>query len=119
MAKFHNSKEATATLALVKVLEPQYYGVPILENDKIIQFLEKPRVPPSSFINSGLYLFDSSIHKYDENNNEFLMSEQYLFPKLASEGKLFGYKFIDSKWYDCGTFERWEKAINELGNNNL
>jgi NDP-sugar pyrophosphorylase family protein len=41
------------------------------------------------------------------------MIEKDIFPKLAAAGKLAGHKIKGGKWYDCGTFSRWEKAIKE------
>jgi len=38
------------------------------------------------------------------------MLEEDLFPKLAKQGKLFGYKW-KGKWMDTGTFPRYELAI--------
>ena len=45
----------------------------------------------------------------------FAMVETDLFPKLARMNKLAGYPF-EGRWYDLGTFERYEKAIKELKN---
>ena len=41
------------------------------------------------------------------------MIEKDIYPKLAADGKLAGYKIEHGRWYDCGTLERWEKAIKE------
>jgi NDP-sugar pyrophosphorylase family protein len=41
------------------------------------------------------------------------MIERDVFPFLAKDGQLLGYKMEHSRWYDCGTLERWEKAIQE------
>jgi NDP-sugar pyrophosphorylase family protein len=40
------------------------------------------------------------------------MFEKDLFPRLAMEGRLAGC-MCDGQWYDCGTMERWERAIEE------
>ncbi|MFW6025220.1 MAG: nucleotidyltransferase family protein, partial [Candidatus Woesearchaeota archaeon] len=98
-----------ATIALCKVENPISYGVAVLENEKIIKFLEKPKSPPTSYINSGLYVLSPKIKKYF-SNKDYLMLEDDLFPILAQERKLLGYKW-EGRWQDMGTFERWEKAI--------
>lgn len=108
-----NSIKPVATIALVEVENPSDYGVPILDGNKIIQFLEKPKNPPSKFISSGLYVVDPSVFSYADWDKKFLMIEKDIFPKLAEAGKLAGYKVENGRWYDCGTFERWEKAIKE------
>ena len=113
LAEFHKQQGSVATLALVEVPNAQDYGVPILDNGLIKEFLEKPKEPPSSFINSGLYVFSPEVFSYADPDKDFLMNETDIFPALAAQGKLSGLRMEDARWYDCGTLERWEKAINE------
>jgi NDP-sugar pyrophosphorylase family protein len=40
------------------------------------------------------------------------MFEKDLFPQLAEQGRLAGCQ-LAGQWYDCGTMERWERAISE------
>ena len=40
------------------------------------------------------------------------MMEKDVFPVLAKAGKLFGFQG-QGQWFDTGTLERYEKAINE------
>ena len=111
MSKFHQLAETPATIALVEVPDPQYYGVVICKNGKVEEFLEKPENPTSNYISSGLYLLSSEIFNYHPGP-QFSMIETDLFPKLAKEKKLAGFKF-QGKWTDCGTWERYEKALRE------
>jgi len=109
MADFHQKLKTPVTIALVKVQDPQHYGVVVCKNGKVQEFLEKPKNPTSKYINSGLYLFSPEIFNY-HSGPKFLMTETDLFPKLAKEKKLAGFKF-NGKWTDCGTWERYEKAL--------
>ncbi len=111
MIEFHNHHPVMATLALVRVPNPQDYGVVLTRQGLAQEFLEKPKNPPSNFINSGLYLFSPEIFQYHPGP-KFLMVETDLFPRLAREGKLAGFKF-DGAWMDTGTFERYENAIKK------
>ncbi|MDD2731855.1 MAG: nucleotidyltransferase family protein [Candidatus Pacebacteria bacterium] len=111
MADFHLKSEACATVALIEVSNPQDYGVAVCKDNIIEEFLEKPENPSSNYINSGFYLFSSDIFNYHKGP-KFLMVEKDIFPKLAKEGKLAGFKF-SGKWMDCGTFERYSKAIEQ------
>lgn len=113
LKSFHSGHNGIATIALVQVPNPNEYGVPILEGDKIREFLEKPAEPPSDFISSGFYLLDQEVLDYADFSQEFIMIEKDIFPKLAQDKKLFGLKMEGGKWYDCGTLARWEKAIME------
>lgn len=107
MADSHNN---LATIALVEVENPQDYGVVVCDGEKVSEFLEKPENPVSNYINSGLYLLSPEILEYCKP--EFLMIEKDIFPKLAERGDLSGFKF-NGYWTDCGTWERYEKALND------
>jgi NDP-sugar pyrophosphorylase family protein len=110
MMDWHLRKGGMVTIGLVKVSNPRAYGVAKMEGDKIIEFIEKPKNPTSHYINSGTYIMDPEIRSYFPKRAKFSMLEVDLFPKLAKENKLFGYKF-SGRWQDIGTFERWEEAI--------
>jgi len=110
MIKFHKGKKALVTLGLFKIKNSKDYGTVKMRGDKIIEFSEKSKKPLSLYINSGIYIMEPGIRKYFPKRKKFAMLENDLFPKLAKEGKLFGYKW-KGRWLDIGTFERWEKAI--------
>ena len=61
MAEFHQSQNVLVTISSVYVSDPQNYGVVVCENNIVKEFLEKPKNPPSNYINSGLYLFSPEI----------------------------------------------------------
>lgn len=112
MYSWHIEKGALATIGLVQVENPRDYGVVIMDGDKITKFVQKPQNPPSNYISCGLFVFNPEVKDYYPKGAKFAMWEEVLFPKLAEEGKLYGYK-LKGRWMDVGTFERWEKAILE------
>lgn len=111
MSEFHLGRKAVGTIALVRVPSPQNYGVVLTRGHFVEAFLEKPENPPSKYINSGLYLLSPEIFA-EHPGPKFLMFEKDVFPRLAKEGKLAGFKFC-GKWMDCGTWERYEQALKE------
>jgi len=117
MIDFHKEKTPVATIALFKSDSPQNYGVAICKEGMIEEFIEKPVNPPSPYINSGLYLISPQIFNYHPGP-QFLMIEKDIFPKLAKEHKLAGFQF-EGKWRDCGTWERYTDAQNNLSNNTI
>lgn len=121
MLAHHTTQHGLGTIALVQVPNPHEYGVPVLKGDAIVDFLEKPASPPSNFINSGLYVLEPKALAYVaedvRDGKKFLMVEKDLFPRLAKDGKLMAYRG-SGRWYDCGTLERWDKAIKEWPNGN-
>ncbi len=118
MIDWHRQKGGVATVGLVKVDNPSVYGVARMEGDKIIEFVEKPKNPPSSYINSGLYVLNPEVRNYYPPKAKFAMVEKDLFPQSAKDGKLFGYKY-EGRWQDIGTFERWEQAIKNWNHKEL
>jgi NDP-sugar pyrophosphorylase family protein len=109
MAEFHSKYPVLATVAIVKVSNPKDYGVVLCKNGLVESFIEKPKNPPSNYINSGIYLFSPEIFKFHPGP-KFLMVENDLLPKLAKEKKLAAFKF-NGKWLDCGTWQRYEEAL--------
>jgi len=109
MAQFHNQFPVSGTVALVKVPNPENYGVVVCQKGIVKEFIEKPKNPPTKYINSGLYLFSPEIMK-SHPGPKFTMVETDIFPKLAREKKLAGFKF-NGKWMDTGTFSRYEYAL--------
>lgn len=108
----HKEQGATATVALTTVEDPSAYGVARLQGNRILEFVEKPRreKAPSNLINAGLYIMEPEI--IDHIPEGFAMLEKDVFPKLAAQGRLFGYPF-SGQWFDTGTLERYERAIKE------
>lgn len=114
MFMFHKENNAAATIALTTVSEPSVYGVARLQGNRIQEFIEKPKKEeaPSNLINSGLYILEPAVVDYVPEGNETVSIEKDVFPKLAKEGKLYGYHF-SGQWFDTGNFERYEKAMKE------
>lgn len=113
MRDFHLENKGLATIALVEVENPSDFGVAVMDNHKITQFLEKPQNPPSSFISSGFYMVSPRAFSHIDDSRrdaKFLMIEKDLFPHLAQKGLLLGFK-SDSYFFGCDNFERLEKAI--------
>ncbi|VVB73970.1 Bifunctional protein GlmU [uncultured archaeon] len=108
----HKESGALVTVALTTVQDPSHYGVARLEGDRIKEFVEKPRKEdaPSNLINAGLYIMEPEVLAYIPKGASML--ERDVFPRLAKEGKLFGYPF-SGQWYDTGSFERYERALKE------
>ena len=108
----HKENKALATIALTTVEDPSQYGVANLKGNRIQAFVEKPRreEAPSNLINAGFYILEPEVIDYIPEG--FTMIEKDVFPKLAKEGKLFGYPF-DGQWFDTGTMERYELALKK------
>src|SRR3989338_1638513 len=112
MYLFHKENKATVTIALTTVDNPSSYGVARMQGNRILEFVEKPKKDgaPSNLINAGLYMMEAEVLDYIGDG--YCMLEKDVFPKLATEGRLFGYAF-SGQWYNSGTLELYEQAIRE------
>ncbi len=112
MYLFHKESKALATIALWSVDDPSAYGVARLQGSKILEFVEKPKKEnaPSNFINAGLYMMEPEVLDYIPDGPAML--EKDVFPRLAREGKVYGYPF-SGQWQNTGNLELYEKAIKE------
>lgn len=110
--RLRSSSKYAATIALVSVSNPSDYGVAEMRENLIARFHEKPANPPSNFISSGLYILESKTLQEMDHQKKFLMFEKDFFPAMAEAERLGGCA-LEGPWFDCGTFERWERAIHE------
>lgn len=110
MYLFHREQNAMGTIALTTVSDPSAYGVAKLQGSRILEFLEKPKNPPTNLINSGLYILEPGV--IDMIPEGFAMMEKDVFPKIAKMDKLYGYSF-SGQWFDTGSMERYATALKE------
>lgn len=111
LLEFHQSHRGIITMALASVESPSVWGVVDLHGSRVVKFTEKPKKKVSShLINSGIYVFNPAIFNYLSEKQGSL--ENDVFPRLAQEGKIFGYPF-EGQWFDVGTPEIYEAALKE------
>jgi NDP-sugar pyrophosphorylase family protein len=112
MYEFHKDGNKTCTIALTTVADPSKFGVALLNGSKIVAFVEKPQREnaPSKLVNAGLYIIEPEVLNYIPDG--FSMIEQDVFPKLASQDKLYGYIF-SGQWYSIKNDEYFHRAEKE------
>ncbi|MEX2144872.1 MAG: dTDP-glucose 4,6-dehydratase [Candidatus Spechtbacterales bacterium] len=99
------SKKLSCFLALSKVKDPQRFGVPVIDGDKIIRVEEKPEKPASDFAVTGLYIYDKNVMEAVENikpsaRGELEISDTHNY--LINKGLNIGWKEITGWWKDTG-----------------
>ena len=109
-AQFHRQHDGLGTIAVTTVEDSSRFGMIVFQNDRIVDFVEKPekQQQTSQYINSGYYVLEPEV--IDRVSEGYCMIEKAIFPELAKEDKLFGYRF-DGQWSDVGTFSAYEEAI--------
>jgi glucose-1-phosphate thymidylyltransferase len=94
-----------AHILLAHVAEPQHFGVAVLEGDRVVRLVEKPKDPPSDLALVGVYLFDDSILEACATlspswRNEYEITEAIQW--LIDRGKTVRAEMVDGYWKDTG-----------------
>jgi NDP-sugar pyrophosphorylase family protein len=122
LIKSHKNSNAEVTISLFKVNdegEAKRLGSAELDgNSKVIKFIEKPTEIKSlpSLAAVGFYIFSK---KFMENRRKYLTPRKFkleleLWPKLAEEGKLYGYVGDFNYYWDVGTLKSYLHAENSM-----
>ena len=109
MVQYHVKNNAAGTLLLIHLVSP--FGiVELAENGEVSEFREKPELP--HWISAGVYVLNrSTIELFPDKGDH----EDTAFPKLATEGKLFGYPATTSRT-TINTVKELNEANKELIN---
>ncbi|MFY0544176.1 sugar phosphate nucleotidyltransferase [Brevibacillus sp. H7] len=108
-------QQTGAKILIQKVPDPQRYGVPQLEGDKIISIEEKPKQPKSSYAVTGIYMYDSKVFDIiktlkPSNRGEFEITD--VNNAYIQKNEL-TYNILKGWWTDAGTHASLTRA-NEL-----
>jgi glucose-1-phosphate thymidylyltransferase len=108
-------QDSGARILLKEVTDPQRFGVPELDGDRIVRIEEKPAQPKSNFAVTGIYMYDRRVfdfirHLKPSGRGELEITD--VNNHYIREGDLF-YDVLDGWWTDAGTFESLAYA-NEL-----
>jgi mannose-1-phosphate guanylyltransferase/phosphomannomutase len=110
--RFHEQKEAKATLLLTRVSNPLQFGVVLTRDDgKITRFLEKPSWGEvfSDTINTGIYILEPEILDMIPLREEYDFGKN-LFPAMLEQDLgLYGY-IAEGYWRDVGNLNEYQEA---------
>ena len=97
LINFHNDKKTIATITAVK--PPGRFGRLNIENERVIDFKEKPS-GDGNWINGGFFVLESRVFDYIEGDSTTW--EQEPLENLARENQLSAYKHL-SFWHPLDT----------------
>src|SRR6476646_1806003 len=112
IVRFHEEKQAIATLGLVPVENPLEFGIVITREDGSIErFLEKPSWGEvfSDTINAGIFVFEPEIFDFIAPGESVDFSNE-VFPKLLANSKPLYGAVAEGYWEDVGTLEAYVRA---------
>ncbi len=103
-----------AKILLKQVDDPQRFGVPELDGDRVVRIEEKPSEPKSNYAVTGIYFYDSTVFdiiktlvpsgrgelEITDVNNHYIERDAMTWNEL------------EGWWTDAGTFESLLRASN-------
>lgn len=110
---FRDQKEG-ARIMLKEVPDPQRFGVPVFEGDRIVRIDEKPVQPASNFAVIGIYMYDCTVFDFiktlkPSERGELEITDVNNY--YVREGKI-EWDILDGWWTDAGTFDSLQYAGN-------
>ena len=111
-AQSFREQKVGAKILLKEVKDPQRFGVPVLERDKVIKIEEKPKQPRSPYAVTGIYFYDAQVFsiiktlkpsgrgelEITDVNNAYVERGTMTWDELQGE------------WTDAGTFDSLQFA---------
>jgi glucose-1-phosphate thymidylyltransferase len=123
-AEDFRTQEKGAKILLKEVHDPQRFGVPELDGDKVLQIEEKPSDPKSNLAVIGVYFYDATVFEIiktlvPSGRGELEITD--VNNHYINRGEM-TWNELDGWWTDAGTFESLLHATNlvaETGANKL
>ncbi|MDO5724818.1 MAG: glucose-1-phosphate adenylyltransferase [Tissierellia bacterium] len=123
MLKYHIQKEAVCTVSVIEVPweEASRFGIVNTDEDnKIVEFDEKPAEPKNNMASMGIYIFNWDIlrnyliedEKNQDSDHDF---GKNVLPKMLTDGNpMYAFQF-KGYWKDVGTISSyWESNLDLL-----
>lgn len=100
-------QDCGAKIFLKEVSNPQEFGVAVVENGKVKEIIEKPKVPPTNYAVIGIYMYDSDVFNICKTLKPSERGELEITDvnnEYIRRGTM-TYEFLEGWWADCGSFE--------------
>jgi len=113
-----------AKILLKKVPDPERFGVPVLDGDKVLRIEEKPKDPKSEYAVTGIYIFDNSVFDIAKSLKPSDRGELEITDvnNVFIERGDMTWNTLEGWWTDAGTFESLHRAsmlVSKTGANNM
>lgn len=112
---------SSACIFLKKVKDPDRFGVATIKNRKIIEIEEKPKVPKSDLVVTGLYLYNDLVWDVIKGLTPSARNELEITDvnNWYIGQNLMDCQIIDGFWSDTGTPESLYKTSKHMADNFL
>jgi NDP-sugar pyrophosphorylase family protein len=116
LVRFHEEREAEATIHLTEVPDPSAFGVvPTRDQGEVVAFVEKPPKghAPTNWINAGTYVLEPSV--LEQIPERLTVSiERETFPRMLDERRRLYAMASDAYWIDIGTPDKYLQAHHDV-----
>jgi glucose-1-phosphate thymidylyltransferase len=105
-------QESGARILLKKVDDPERFGCPQLDGERIVRIEEKPAQPKSDYAVTGIYMYDRRVFDYCKLLKPSARGELEITDvnnAYIKEGDMH-YDILDGWWTDAGQFESLYRA---------
>jgi glucose-1-phosphate thymidylyltransferase len=101
-----------AKILIQEVHDPQRYGVPELNGDKIVSIEEKPKQPKSNYAVTGIYMYDSKVFEIVKTLKPSGRGELEITDvnNAYIEANELSFDVLQGWWTDAGTHASLTKA---------
>jgi glucose-1-phosphate thymidylyltransferase len=119
----YEEQKGGAKILLKKVHDPQRFGVPLLDGDRVLRIEEKPENPKSDYAVIGIYFYDARVFDIIKTLKPSARGELEITDvnnDYINRGAM-TWNELEGWWTDAGTFESLLYATNlvaETGANN-
>lgn len=96
-----------ARIHLKKVENPQRFGVPVFDGDRVVRIEEKPKQPRSEYAVTGLYMYDNRVFEIIKTLKPSGRGELEITDvnnAYIERGEM-TYEILSGWWSDAGTFD--------------
>jgi glucose-1-phosphate thymidylyltransferase len=121
-ASAFRAQQKGAKILLKEVKDPQRFGVPVLQGDRVLSIDEKPSTPRSPYAVTGIYFYDASVFDIIKTLKPSGRGELEITDvnnAYIEAGEL-TWDVLDGWWTDAGTIEslfQANKLVAETGAN--
>jgi len=105
LVRRYNEEKPSCIINLKEVDDPQRFGVAILDGDRIIKVVEKPKDTQSNLALAGVYIFDKDVFQAIDElkpswRNEYEITDA--IQGLINKGLTVKGEILQGKWLDTG-----------------
>jgi glucose-1-phosphate thymidylyltransferase len=106
------------------VTDPQRFGVPALDGERVVRIEEKPKDPKSRYAVTGIYLYDNTVFDIIKTLKPSDRGELEITDvnNVYIERGTMTWEILDGWWTDAGTFDSLLSAsrlVSETGANKM